>query len=575
MRYYGYMKALRGMSLVDVIVGTAMILIVFVALLGLMRASILISGVAKARAGATAIADSQIEYIRALDYDAVGTVGGIPAGVVLATSTQSLNGIQYSTRTLIAYVDDAADGLAGADSNSITTDYKRIKVEVTYSVRGTPRTVSIVTNYAPPSIETTTNGGTLSLSIVNAAGVAVPGATVVVSNSSTSPVVNFSTFSDASGTVQLPGAPTSTEYRILVSKTGYSTATTYARDTTNQNPTPGYLTVVKNQTTSGTFAIDYLSTLIVKTLYPILSASTTDLFTNSAQLASQSNTQVSGGAVTLLSSGSGYALSGTAVQTIVTPTYLSGWTQASSTSATPAGTSIKVYVVDGTGALLPDAVLAGNSAGFSTFPINLSTVSTSTYPSLALSANLSSNSTTTTPQLLDWRVTYLVGPVPVPNVPYTLTGAKTIGSTGGGSPLYKTTVSTTTDSVGVRTMSLEWDSYKLDLSSFDVIDACTPPSYALSPNTSYSNTLYLGAATTNTVLVSVRDNNGVSVSGADVTLSKTGYTKTVTTTACGTAYFGGLTSGTYSLSASKTGYTTTSYTNVSISGHTFYAAVFP
>lgn len=569
------MKALRGMSLMDVIVGTAMILIVFVALMGLMRASILISGVSKARAGATSIADTQMEYIRALDYDVVGTVGGIPSGVVLATSTQSLNGIAYSTRTLIEYVDDSADGLAGADTNGITTDYKRIKVEVTYSVRDTPRTVSVISNYAPPSIETTTNGGTLTITVVNAAGVAVPGATVNVTNSSTSPAVNFSTFSDANGLVQLPGAPTSTEYRIGVSKTGYSTATTYARDTTNQNPTPGYLTVVKNQTTSGTFAIDFFSSLTLQTLYPILPASTTDLFTSSTQLASQTNTQVTGGAVTLASLGAGYSLTGSALQTTITPSYLSAWTQASSTLSTPAGTSIRVYVKDSTGALLPDAVLAGNSTGFTSFPINLSAVSTSTYPSVALYADFSSNSTTTTPALLDWRVDYLAGPTPVPNVPFTLTGAKTIGSTGVGSPIYKTTISTTTSSQGTRTMSLEWDSYKLGLTSFDVIDACTPPSYALSPNTAYNNVLYLGAPTTNTILVSVLDSNGAPVSGAGVTLSKTGYTQTVNTTACGTAYFGGLSSGTYALSASKTGYTTTSYPNVSISGHTFYAAVFP
>lgn len=58
------MNAPRGMSLVDVIVGTALILIVFLALLGLLRASLLISSSSKAKAGATAIATTQMEYIR-------------------------------------------------------------------------------------------------------------------------------------------------------------------------------------------------------------------------------------------------------------------------------------------------------------------------------------------------------------------------------------------------------------------------------------------------------------------------------------------------------------------------------
>ena len=568
------MKPLRGMSLIDVVVGSALVLIVFLALVGLARASILVSGLAKAKAGATAIADSQVEYLRSLDYDQVGTVGGIPAGVALATSTQTLNGVVYTVRTLVEYVDDAADGLGAADTNTITTDYKRIKVVVSYVVRGTTREVSVVSNYAPPAIETTTNGGTLTVSVVNASGAPVSGATVQVVNASTSPTVNFSTFTNVAGLVQLPGAPTSTEYRIFVSKNGYSSAQTYARDATNQNPTPGYLTVVKNTTTTGTFAIDALASFTMQTFFPIASASTTDLLNDTSKIATQSSTQVAGGALKLAQP-AGYALSGTANTTAVAPSYLAAWTSASSTVSAPAGTTVRVHVTDGTGVLLPDAVLPGNDAGFTSFPISLAGVSTSTYPSLGLSFDLATNSTTTTSQVLDWRMQYQAGPTPVPNVAFTLTGGKTIGSTGGGSPIYKTTIATTTDSSGARALALEWDSYKLALTAYDVIDACTPPTYSVSAGGTYAPTLYLGAATTNTVLVSVRDAAGAVVSGATVTLSKTGYSSNVQTSSCGTAYFGGLSSGTYSVQIAKTGYTTTTFSNVSISGHTFYAASFP
>ncbi len=574
MRYHAVMKVLRGMSLVDVIVGSALVLVIFVALAGLVRASVLISGVAKAKAGATAIANTQIEYVRSLDYDVVGTVGGIPAGVVTATSTQTLNGITYNTRTYIEYVDDPADGIGVSDTNGITTDYKRVRVSVTYSVRGTAREVVVISNYAPPSLETTTNGGTLRVTVVNASGVAVPGATVSIVNASTSPAVNLTTFTDSLGIVDLPGAPTSTEYRIAVSKNGFSSAQTYARDTNNQNPAPGYLTVVKNVTTTGTFAIDYLASLTMRTLYPVGAASTTDLLNDASKIAGQSSTQVTGG-VMKLAQPSGYALSGTASTTAITPSYLVSWTSASSTVTVPAGTSAKIQVADGAGTLLPDAILPGNSTGFSTFPINLSGVSTSTYPALSLNVVLTTNSTTTTPQLLDWRVDYQSGPVPVPNVAFTLTGAKTIGSTGGGSPIYKTTIATTTDATGVRAQSIEWDSYKLALTSYDVVDACTAPPYSLSPNTTNDISLYLGPATTNTALVSIRDTAGVPVPGASITLSRTGFTQTVTSSNCGTAYFGGLTSGTYTVTATKTGYTTATYSNVSISGHIFYAAAFP
>jgi Tfp pilus assembly protein PilV len=52
-------RPLKGMSLVDVLVGTALILVVFLALFGLLRASVLVSALTKSKAIATTIAESQ------------------------------------------------------------------------------------------------------------------------------------------------------------------------------------------------------------------------------------------------------------------------------------------------------------------------------------------------------------------------------------------------------------------------------------------------------------------------------------------------------------------------------------
>jgi len=571
------MKPVRGMSLIDVIVGTALMLVIFLSLIGLLRVSLLVSSLAKAKAGGTAVANSQMEYIRSLDYDSVGTVGGIPAGAIPQYATTTENSIAYGVRTFIEYVDDPADGTSTADTNGITTDYKRIKVAVTYPFKGATREVDVVSNYAPPSIETSTGGGTLKTIVVNSAGAPVAGATVHVVNASTSPTVDVTTFTDATGVVLLGGAATSTQYQVYVSKSGYSSAQTYARDSNNQNPNPGYLTVVKNQTTANTFAIDSLTNLTLKTLYPIVGSTTLDTFADTSKLASQSNTAVSGGALTLLSGGgsTGYALSGNAKSVTFAPGYLASWTGASTTITTPAGTTAVVHVLDSTGALIPDVALPGNAAGFSASGIPLTTLSTTTYPSIALQANLTTSATTTTSSISDWSVNYRTGPTPVPNVSFTLTGAKTIGTTGAGASIYKTTVSTTTGSTGSNTMILEWDSYLLGLTGYDVIDACDPPPFAMPAGSTDSNSLYLGALTSNSMLVSVRDNASANVAGATATLSKTGFSQAVTTTSCGAAYFGGLASGTYTLVISKSGYTTTTYNSVVISGHTFYLTSFP
>ena len=486
------MNAPRGMSLIDVVVGCALILIVFVGLIGLLRASLLISGIAKARAGATAIAETQLEYVRGLDYDIVGTVGGIPAGLVAATSTQILNGVTYETRTLIVYVDDPKDGFGAADTNGIQTDYKQIKVEVSYSVRSTPHTISLISNYAPPGLETTTNGGTLSIAVVGATGAAVPGATVSIQNSATAPTVSFTTFSDSLGFVQLPGAPTSTEYRIEVSKDGYSSAQTYLRDATNQNPTPGYLTVAANQTTTSTFGVDVLAPFTLRTLHPIAPDATIDTFADSTQLANQTNTQVAGGALVLSQTGPDYVLSGSARSVNIAPAYLSEWTSINAALSVPVGTTARVQVVDGDGVLLPDSVLAGNSTGFSTFPVVLTGVSTTTYPSLGLLADLTTTSSSVTPQILDWRMDYRVGPTPFPNVSFTLTGTKTKGTTGAGAPIYKTTVASTTNASGVFLSSLEWDVYSISIPGYTIdVASSTPTPFTIDPATSFEGTLIL------------------------------------------------------------------------------------
>jgi type II secretory pathway pseudopilin PulG len=570
------MKSARGMTLIDVIVGTALMLIVFLALFGLLRTSLKVSTFIKTQSTAIAIANNQIEYIRSLPYTSVGTVGGIPSGSIPQNSTTTEDGASYGVRTFVDYYDDPADGTGVNDTNGITTDYKRIKVTVTYGSGATARQVVLNSVYAPLGIETTVGGGTLQIIVVNAAGSPVPGATVQITNASTTPTVNLNTFSNSAGVVYLPGATASSQYVITVSKAGYSTAQTYARDLNNQNPTPGYLTVSQNLTTSSTFAIDVLGLLTLETFSPSSSGAFTDSFADASKLTTLTNTTAGGGALTLTGPSGSYPASGTAISTTTTPTSLYSWGVASSTMTRPSGTTAIVQVLDGSGHLIPDSVLPGNAAGFSTFPVNLSGISTTTYPSLALSASLTTSSNTVTPSLTGWSITYQNAPVPLPNVGFTLTGAKTIGTTGGGAPIYKTTVNGNTGTSNASSLSLEWDSYSLAISGYDVQNACGSPPYALSPGASLTEALTLGTRTTNSALITVTDSaTGNVVPGASVTLSRSGYTKTVTASSCGAAYFGNLTSASdYSVLISAPGYTNNTDTGVTISGQTFYATSF-
>lgn len=562
--------SLRGMTLIDIVVGVGLMVVVFFALYGTLRASLLLSSLAKAKATATSIAGMQMESLRSLSYDNLGTLGGIPPGPVSQTVTAIQDNVSYTTRTFIAYIDDPADGTGSGDTNGITTDYKRAKVTVSYVIGGRSTTVALVSNFAPPSIEATNGGGTLQVNVVSATGSPMSNALVTVVNNSTSPTINLTTTSNADGIVYLPGAATSSQYQIAVTNPGYSSAQTYARAGANQNPSPGYLTVVKNQTTASTFAIDLLSSLTLGTYSPAATSTFTDTFSTSAKLTAMSSTTVSGGSLTLLSG----ETAGSATSIAITPAYLASWGDLTSTYTIPSGATLLMHVYDVNGNLLPDTVLSGNIAGFSGTTVYLEKVATTTYPSLMLGINLSKGGAIA-PSLQDWSLSYVAGPTPIPNVSFTLTGAKTIGTTAGGAPIYKTTVATTTASTGLRTMTLEWDAYSLAVSGYDVVDGYPLSPYAVNPGTNSSVSVLLGPQTTNSLLVAVTDTTGSAVSGAGVTLTKGGYSATATTSTSGVAYFGNLSAANYTVKIVKTGYTQKQFTNVSVSGASSYNASFP
>lgn len=563
----------RGMTLVDVLVGTAVVVAVFAGIFSLLRASAILSGTSASKATALAVANSRIEELRSLPYDDIGTVGGIPAGQVAQEEVLVRNNIPFTVRTFISYYDDPKDGSGLADSNGIETDYKRAKVTVTYYVSPGVRSVSVVSTFAPPGIETTTGGGTLRVVVVDADGAAVPGAEVSVENTNVTPAIDLTTFTDFAGYALFPGAATSTGYRISVTKSGWSTAKTYAQDATNQNPTPGHLTIAGGQTTTGTFAIDELASVLVRTLSPMEPVTWGDAFADSASLASMSSTAVSGGVLELATGVGGYETSGYAIASSTAPSYLVAWHEAAFTSVTPPGTTATVKVVDGSGVALPDGVLPGNGTGFATSPINLSGVSTTTYPSLSLRADFSTNATTTTPSLGDWSVTYTRGPLPLPSVSYSLTGAKTIGSTISGTPIYKTVLDETSDADGQSDLDLEWDSYTLAVDGYALIDACSASPIEVLPGTTMTESVQVANPSGNALRIYAKDALGEVKPGASFTLSRSGISRTLPGNDCGFAYFGGLSSANdYALSVTYPG-GSDSFTGISVSGYTSYDAI--
>ena len=559
----------------DTIVGTALMLVIFLGIAAAFQLSIDVVTNNKARGSAVALAGERMEYIRSLSYASIGTSGGIPAGSIAQSEIVTLNGIPFTRRTTIAYVDDSKDGTGVSDSNGITADYKTVKVDVAWTSRTGTRDIVLVSRIEPSNgmeiaCPPLTPCGTLTINVGDASSQPLSGASVSITNSSVVPAISISTFTNTSGVASFVGAPVSGGYQIVVTKTGYSTAQTYSVS----NPNPGALSVLSSQTTSGTFFIDVLGQKTIQTWTQILSGTWTDTFADTTKIDSSSTTTVASGIVRLTGSSGTYPSTGTFRSIAIAPASLNTWKSFSAATSTPAQTSIRFRFYDASGTtLIPDSAIPGNSAGVATSTISLLGVSTSTYPSLVVGATLASSDPAATPSIDSYSILYDYGPTPLPSIAFTMQGAKTIGSDGSG-PIYKYSQNLNSGSGSSLLISnLEYDTYTLSVNGtatgYDIASVCHPQSeylaqsasttrFSFSPGVQSTSAIYLAAHTTNSLLVDVRAaSNGNVIPGASVSLWKVGTaTTTVVADSCGQAFFSGLSAATYSVSSSVSGYTT-------------------
>lgn len=567
----------RGMSFIEVLVGAALVALVFGGLIAGFRTALVLLADTRSQTGALALANERIEYLRSLPYDSIGTVSGIPSGSIPQNETVALNGTTFNRRTLVQYVDSPADGFGASDTNGITADYKRAKVEISWAHQGNTKSLVLVTNLIPRGMETVDGGGTLIANVFDANALPIASAAVRVRNASTSPSIDVTAYTNATGQVIFPGAPQGGGYEITASKSGYSTAQTYTASTTNPNPNPPHIAVVEGEVSTVNFAIDRTGTTTILTVEPPSTYTDTDTFTDATGIASSTGTAVAGGALALTGAPGTYASSGEALATTTAPMNLISWNEARFTANVPGATTVlvRVYAVDGSGisTLMPDTDVPGNSAGFASGPINLASLNVVTYPRLSLGVSLTTNDASTTPELLDWEFEYQAANVPVPNIAVSVSGVKTIGTDGGGLPVLKYAGVRTTNASGSTTIgALEWDTYTVTVNGaatgYDIVDACPKVPVALPPGAATTTTLVLEPHVSRSLRVYVQSVGGAAIEGAHVRLSQGGYDTTIDSSACGSSFFSNPPSASdYTLETSASGYATDTLTPVNVSGN--------
>ncbi len=315
-----------GFTVIEILITTFIIGTVVTGMFGLFLLSLRGSQTAERRVAGIALANERMEMIRNLPYLDVGTSGGVPDGSILQSETVTRNGTPYIVTTDIRYVDDPYDGLiteglvgksvvchgppgtpggevtlvigtpalpsheAHGDTegpcpgdpdptvaDSVNTDYKQARVNVSWPSQYNISPVLLVTHIAPQGIEGGDASGTLDLTVLDSLGGPVADATVRLINQSVSPTVDITSTTNSLGRYVLPGLLESSQtYELHVTGSGYTTEMTYgAPQTVTAAPTlpagfvpaPDYthLTMIAREVTEKTFFIDTVAQLTIET----------------------------------------------------------------------------------------------------------------------------------------------------------------------------------------------------------------------------------------------------------------------------------------------------------------------
>lgn len=270
MHHLFFQRKNSGISLVETVVGVAIFALVSLMLYTTFSRVFATVRAAQARVNAITLANEQFELIRNLPYANIGTLTGIPHGVIPANQVFNRGGMIFVSTTTVRNIDLPFDGVASGTPNDLSpADNKLVEVEVTCTTCRNFRPLTLSTNVGPKGLESASTNGALFVKVLDSVGSPVSGANVRIVNSSTTPAIDISDVTATSGMLQIIDAPPGTEvYRVYVTKAGYSPDRSYERTATMTNPVTPDSTVTIQTVTQPVFFIDRTSTLNFSAVSP-------------------------------------------------------------------------------------------------------------------------------------------------------------------------------------------------------------------------------------------------------------------------------------------------------------------
>lgn len=258
----------KGFSLVELLVGTAVFLVIVVSVYGAYKSVFNVVYTSRAKIEAVSLINEQLEIVRNLPYSDVGVSGSIPNGTLAHSQTLVRDQYTYDVTTTVRNYDDPFDGTLGGTPNDLSpADSKVVEIEIDCDLCKNFTPMVVTTRVSPKNLETASTNGALFVKVFDANGNPVPDADVHIENNTVSPPIVIDDVTNVNGMLQVVDAPPGVNaYEITVSKPGYSTDKTYASTAGNPNPSKPHATVVLQQVTQVSFVIDQLSTFAVSSV---------------------------------------------------------------------------------------------------------------------------------------------------------------------------------------------------------------------------------------------------------------------------------------------------------------------
>ncbi len=260
-------KNQTGFSLMELVVSIAIFVILVSAVLGSVAVLTQSVKLAREKTVLTSLATNYLEIVKNMPYSRVGTINGNPPGQLADFTNAILEKIEATNYKIfyeVTYIDDPSDGTILLGTDSEPNDYKQVKMSILNEA--TNQTTDFLTTVVPKGLEGLVNAGALYIKVFDFQGQPISGANIHIESPTTTPTIILDRLSNSNGEWVEVGLPAIVNnYRIVVTKEGYSTDRTYPVSAENPNPIKPDATIVDGTITQVNFAIDLLANLTVNT----------------------------------------------------------------------------------------------------------------------------------------------------------------------------------------------------------------------------------------------------------------------------------------------------------------------